>query len=362
MYLDGVRLNEPFGDTINWDLIPTNAIRSVNVIPGSNPIFGLNTLGGALSIETKNGFSDRGRRGQAALRFVGTEARARERRHARREVRRVRGGAGLRRGRLARSSRRPARSRRSCRPRTANQGRDRRSHAAGREHQPDRQRRRRPSSCWPWIGRAVFTSPDNTKNQLFMAMLRGERPLAPQVRAVRNRLRADQPHAVGERRPARLGRVHGDGRRPLLDRRRRRRDARARRRPAAPVPFSDTFDAALQPHRHAPDQLRRVGAARGRRAARARARITSSSARPRTRAGSGSARRSTVGSLNDDRGTTDLGFLDPGLAGGGRQRRRRSRALRQRHVRRSAATCSSPRLGAASTCRRCLCAISSATI
>jgi len=60
MYLDGVRLNEPFGDTINWDLIPANAIRSVNVIPGSNPIFGLNTLGGALSLETKTGFTDPG--------------------------------------------------------------------------------------------------------------------------------------------------------------------------------------------------------------------------------------------------------------------------------------------------------------
>jgi len=60
MYLDGVRLNEPFGDTINWDLIPSNAIRSVNLIPGSNPIFGLNTLGGALSLESKTGFSDPG--------------------------------------------------------------------------------------------------------------------------------------------------------------------------------------------------------------------------------------------------------------------------------------------------------------
>ncbi|HVR61524.1 MAG TPA: TonB-dependent receptor [Polyangia bacterium] len=60
MYFDGVRLNEPFGDTINWDLLPINAIRSVDVIPGSNPAFGLNTLGGALSMETKTGFSDPG--------------------------------------------------------------------------------------------------------------------------------------------------------------------------------------------------------------------------------------------------------------------------------------------------------------
>ena len=58
VYVDGVRMNEPFGDTINWDLLPPNAIRSVNLMPGSNPIFGLNTLGGALSIETKSGFSD----------------------------------------------------------------------------------------------------------------------------------------------------------------------------------------------------------------------------------------------------------------------------------------------------------------
>ncbi len=60
VYLDGARLNEPFGDSVNWDLLPTAAIRSVNVMPGSNPLFGLNTLGGALSLETKTGFSDAG--------------------------------------------------------------------------------------------------------------------------------------------------------------------------------------------------------------------------------------------------------------------------------------------------------------
>jgi iron complex outermembrane recepter protein len=60
VFLDGVRLNEPFGDTINWDLIPSNAIRSINVMPGSNPVFGLNTLGGAISIETEDGFSEPG--------------------------------------------------------------------------------------------------------------------------------------------------------------------------------------------------------------------------------------------------------------------------------------------------------------
>lgn len=55
VFLDGVRVNEVFGDIVNWDLIPTNAISNINLIPGSNPLFGLNTLGGALAIHTKSG-------------------------------------------------------------------------------------------------------------------------------------------------------------------------------------------------------------------------------------------------------------------------------------------------------------------
>ena len=57
VYQDGVRANEPFGDTMNWDLIPMNAIASMNFMPGSNPLFGLNALGGALRSQTKTGFS-----------------------------------------------------------------------------------------------------------------------------------------------------------------------------------------------------------------------------------------------------------------------------------------------------------------
>lgn len=60
VYQDGVRLNEPFGDTVNWELLPTNAIASVNLMPGSNPLFGLNALGGAISVQTKTGFSHPG--------------------------------------------------------------------------------------------------------------------------------------------------------------------------------------------------------------------------------------------------------------------------------------------------------------
>ncbi|HDR9487004.1 TPA: TonB-dependent receptor [Burkholderia aenigmatica] len=55
VFLDGVRVNEPFGDVVNWDLIPPAAIDTIQLIPGSNPTYGLNTLGGALAISTKNG-------------------------------------------------------------------------------------------------------------------------------------------------------------------------------------------------------------------------------------------------------------------------------------------------------------------
>jgi iron complex outermembrane receptor protein len=55
VYQDGVRLNEPFGDAVNWDLIPPAAIAGLQLVPGSNPVYGLNTLGGTISVVTKNG-------------------------------------------------------------------------------------------------------------------------------------------------------------------------------------------------------------------------------------------------------------------------------------------------------------------
>jgi len=57
VYMDGVRQNQPFGDIVAWDLIPKIAISEVALIPGSNPLFGLNTLGGTISIATKDGNS-----------------------------------------------------------------------------------------------------------------------------------------------------------------------------------------------------------------------------------------------------------------------------------------------------------------
>lgn len=60
VYMDGVRLNQPFGEVVSWDLIPRLAISSITMMPGSNPLFGLNTLGGALSVQTKDGRTYKG--------------------------------------------------------------------------------------------------------------------------------------------------------------------------------------------------------------------------------------------------------------------------------------------------------------
>jgi outer membrane receptor protein involved in Fe transport len=59
VYQNGVRVNEAFGDTVNWDLIPTAAIRSVTVVT-NNPAFGLNALGGAVNVLMKDGFNYKG--------------------------------------------------------------------------------------------------------------------------------------------------------------------------------------------------------------------------------------------------------------------------------------------------------------
>jgi outer membrane receptor protein involved in Fe transport len=60
VFVDGVRANEMFGDIVNWDLIPLSAIAGIQLIPGSNPVFGLNTLGGALAVTTRSGIDSPG--------------------------------------------------------------------------------------------------------------------------------------------------------------------------------------------------------------------------------------------------------------------------------------------------------------
>lgn len=65
VYANGVRMNETFGDTVNWDLLPLSAIHSVQLLAGTNPVFGLNSLGGALTLQLKNGFNFEGTAAEA---------------------------------------------------------------------------------------------------------------------------------------------------------------------------------------------------------------------------------------------------------------------------------------------------------
>jgi iron complex outermembrane recepter protein len=59
VYQNGVRINEAFGDTVNWDLIPDIAIDRIDVLSATS-VFGLNALGGAAAVTMKNGFTYQG--------------------------------------------------------------------------------------------------------------------------------------------------------------------------------------------------------------------------------------------------------------------------------------------------------------
>ena len=59
VYQNGARINESWGDVVNWDFLPEMAIQSVTLF-ANNPVFGLNAIGGALSIQMKNGFTYQG--------------------------------------------------------------------------------------------------------------------------------------------------------------------------------------------------------------------------------------------------------------------------------------------------------------
>ncbi len=60
VYQNGARVNEPLGDTVNWDLLPQSAIDRIALTGGAAPLFGLNSLGGALAVTMKDGFSHQG--------------------------------------------------------------------------------------------------------------------------------------------------------------------------------------------------------------------------------------------------------------------------------------------------------------
>ena len=64
VYQNGVRINEAFGDTVNWDLFPDMAIARLDVM-SANPVYGLNALGGSVVLTMKDGFTYDG--GEAEL-------------------------------------------------------------------------------------------------------------------------------------------------------------------------------------------------------------------------------------------------------------------------------------------------------
>jgi len=67
VYRDGIRLNDAFGDTVNWALIPTVAVAEMQVLTGASPLFGGNALGGAALLRTKNGRDHAGVQAQLQL-------------------------------------------------------------------------------------------------------------------------------------------------------------------------------------------------------------------------------------------------------------------------------------------------------
>ncbi len=60
VYQNGARINEPLGDAVNWDLLPQSAVQSITLSGGANPLFGLNSLGGSLIVDMKDGFGSPG--------------------------------------------------------------------------------------------------------------------------------------------------------------------------------------------------------------------------------------------------------------------------------------------------------------
>ena len=176
VYIDGVRLNEPFGDTLSWDLIPTEAIRSANLMPGSNPLYGLNTLGGALSLETKTGFSDPG----AEVHVLGGS-------FGRRLLDVGVGGHGERWGLFAAGRYfgedgwrpfSPSRTASAFVATTYQNGPKSAELALAAADTTLTGNGPVPQQLHAIDRRAIFTYPDTTDNRMFMAIARGERPVA----------------------------------------------------------------------------------------------------------------------------------------------------------------------------------------
>lgn len=84
VFLDGVRVNEPDAQEVNFDLLPTDAIDRMELLRGPSAIFGKNTLGGALTLSTIRGGAtphvvltgETGSFGEAGIHLLASGARA----------------------------------------------------------------------------------------------------------------------------------------------------------------------------------------------------------------------------------------------------------------------------------------------
>ena len=100
VYMNGIRLNEAFGDTANFDFIPSNAIDRAD-LQSNNPVFGLNALGGAISFQMKNGFTFQGSEADFQFGSYGRVSGGVQYGSPARRRGRLCGGAGTERGGLA---------------------------------------------------------------------------------------------------------------------------------------------------------------------------------------------------------------------------------------------------------------------
>lgn len=55
VFVDGVRVNEPDSNGVNWDLIPIQDVERIEVLPGASAVFGRDALGGVINIISKRG-------------------------------------------------------------------------------------------------------------------------------------------------------------------------------------------------------------------------------------------------------------------------------------------------------------------
>ena len=73
VFVDGVRVNEPEFNHMNFDLIPLETIDHMEIIPGASAIYGKNAMGGVINIRTKRGAAQRQLTGETAFGSFGRQ-------------------------------------------------------------------------------------------------------------------------------------------------------------------------------------------------------------------------------------------------------------------------------------------------